>query len=200
MPPVGNILTREILHYIEREADRARDAANAKPRKAAPIAQPKAAPAPAAPKAPARRMVEITAPASNDLTVLQRKRDRDLLRIEGDIPPGHKALRLLRSDIEIKPGLMGWKGDEVALPEYQAHRMVENSAAEFIEPAPASASAPEGAESAAPETPHDPRILAIFSDQNRHRSARRRSSRRSARGSLAVIATRHAERELRPCA
>ena len=136
MPPVGNILTREILHYIEREADRAHDAANAKPRKPAPIAQPKAAPAPTSPKPPSRRMVEMTAPASNDLAVLQRKRDRDLLRIEGEIPPGHKALRLLRSDIEIKPGLMGWKGDEVALPEYQAHRMVENSAAEFIEPAP----------------------------------------------------------------
>ena len=47
---------------------------------------------------------------------------------------------LLKSGIEID-GKTRWRGDEIAVPELQARRLVENDAAAYIDPAPKSAPA-----------------------------------------------------------
>ena len=78
---------------------------------------------------------------------MHRKLDRELARLgDGPVPKGRVGIRLLKSDIDIGDGDgMRWRGDEIAVPELQARRLVENNAAEYI-PAPKSAP-PAAAES-----------------------------------------------------
>ena len=144
MPFVGNILTREILGYVEHEADRVRDVAGEKPRKAAPPAPLKIAPSPA-PKAPARRMLDLSAPTSPALQV--QTCDRELLKIKGPVPAGHMAVRILAPRIELGGGRgFGWRGDEFALPNFQAIKLIERSCAAPLDPESVSAGPSEVAE------------------------------------------------------
>ena len=151
VPPA--VLTEDFLHRFEAELDRQRDfAARPERRRASrPLRRPgsetysrqggliclKGGASP--PRAASPPQLDPGADGS-DPRFLHRKLDRELARLgDGPVPKGRVGIRLLKSDIDIGDGDgMRWRGDEIAVPELQARRLVENNAAEYI-PAPKSA-------------------------------------------------------------
>ena len=157
VPPY--MLSQEMLDRFEAELDRQRDFAARKPepkRQPAPTPppQPKKPPPAAAPRKDfAHRPESFVAPSAGpqldeteNPAQMFRKRNRELSRLgEAPLPEGQVGVRLLKSGIEID-GAATWRGDEIAVPALQGRRLVENSAAEYIDPAPKSAPPPAAVE------------------------------------------------------
>ena len=154
VPP--HILTEMLLHLFEAELDRQRDFAARKPEPRRQPTPPPNKPPPPAALAPKGGFTHrwkppegSVAPSAGRLLDAEpqkpehmfRKRNRELSRLgEAPLPEGQVGVLLLKSGIEID-GKTRWRGDEIAVPELQARRLVENNAAAYIDPAPKSAPA-----------------------------------------------------------